>query len=141
MAIVFKHLKNKTIVTSSFFEDVRMMKKTYQDEELRNMRWSNSPKGDQEYYKQNFGKIKLAATVQMITLWKQGCRELTAWVESLTEKQIQEHNYETKYMGEVWKPYESLDPENPEDLKEIQAIDRFVEQQMAALHADEAANA
>ena len=96
MSLIYKQRKNYTEVTSSYFEDYRMIKKGMS--EIKADKWTNKT----EYPNFDFGKLELANVVQLIILAKNGARELSAFADSLQPSQYDK--YKLNYGP--WKDYE-----------------------------------
>lgn len=107
MSLIYKQRKNYTEVTSSYFEDYRMIKKGMA--EVKADKFTNKV----EYPNFDFGKLEMANVVQMIMLAKYGARELSAFVESLAPAQYDK--YKINYGP--WQEYE----EDAEPSKEEQS--------------------
>lgn len=110
MSLIYKQRKNYTEVTSSYFEDVKMLKKSMS--EVKADKFTNKI----EYPGFDFGKLELANAVQIIMLAKYGARELSAFVDSLSPYQYDK--YKINYGP--WKDYEEeLAKESEEQSSDI----------------------
>jgi len=94
---------SKIHVTSTFFDDVRLLQKSEIDTDYRDL-YKNSTF--------SIEKLKLSYVVQKIILWKQGCQELSAWTNSKSNETLK--NYTTNYYGQDFIEYEG-----PIDLKDM----------------------
>lgn len=148
--IVKKTLKNgKCSVTSSYFEDIRLLKASLRE----SMQDDYVPSKWRREKGRDFSELKLATATQCLILAKRGAEELSDFVANL--KQNQYDNYKINYGP--WQPYESyetlvgirdellakdkLDADEQKELdrvtKEIKGIDDFVEQNVAAVASSE----
>src|SRR5574344_7535 len=97
MALVYKTGKNgKKTVTSSYFEDAQLLKSSMADtsKDYRSL-VKEMPDFD-------IGKLQLTSAAKIISLWRQGCSELSEYASSLNAKQCE--GVTTHYMGLDWKP-------------------------------------
>lgn len=99
MSLVYTQRKNCTVVTSSYFEDYRMIRQGMV--ELKADKWVNK----KECPGFDFGKLELANVVQLITLAKEGARELNMFTESLSPQQLEK--YKLNYGP--WKDFDEND--------------------------------
>jgi len=79
---------SKTHVTSTFFDDLRLLQKSEIETDYRDLHRNSLF---------NTEKLKLSYVVQKMVLFKQGCRELTAWVQQRSVEQLK--NVTTNYYG------------------------------------------
>lgn len=107
MSLIFKPRKNFTEVTSSYFEDFKMIKKSMS--EVRADKWINK----KEYPNFDFGALARANAVQLITLARYGAFEVSHFAESLNDNQLSK--YKLNYGP--WKDW-NLD-EDPDEEKMI----------------------
>jgi len=144
--LVRKTLKNgKTSITSSYFDDVRMLKASLREsmqEDYAANKWRREKARD-------FSQLKLATVTQCLILAKIGAAELSEFVSDLKPNQVE--NYKVNYGP--WQPYESyeelvakrnelldkesLEAADQEELnrvtKEIKTVDEFVERNCRAV--------
>lgn len=98
MAIVTTTKGSKKHLTSSYFQDISVLRSSRAD-------WNASkPK----YWQKNedefdTDKLKRAYAIQEIILWRKGCIELSDYVSRLNESQLKDVT--TKYMGEDYEEY------------------------------------
>jgi hypothetical protein len=78
--IVTKLRGKKKHVTSSYFADLRILKQSRFETDYREL------KRNTEF---NTEKLQLAYVVQMIKLWKMGCQELSQYISSLNNAQLE----------------------------------------------------
>lgn len=147
MAIVRNSLKNgKVSVTSSYFEDARLVKASLRD----SLQSDYVPSKWRREKGRDFSQLKLATAAQFIYLNRLGVMELSEFVDNLKPSQYE--NYKINYGP--WKEYESYEDlekkreelleikgyraleedENTElerVTKEIADIDKFVEENTA----------
>jgi hypothetical protein len=92
--ITQKTVGKKKIISSSYFDDLSFLKKSEFETDYRDIKRNT-----------NFdsAKLKLAYTVSKIIMWKKGCAELTAHVNTLGKSQLE--NIETRYLGSDWIEY------------------------------------
>lgn len=83
------------VVTSTYFDDIRTLNESMRDTDFQGMKHDKSCTFDTN-------ALKLAVAVKKITLWRQGCAELSNFAENLKEGQLS--HYETQYMGEEYDP-------------------------------------
>ena len=89
MSLITKTFKNgKRTVTSSYFQDIVMLRKAKQETDYRGLK-------DAKF---DLAALRNGWAVTEIMLWKKGCRELTAYAESLKPAQLE--GLTLKYMGE-----------------------------------------
>lgn len=104
MSLIFKPRKNFTEVTSSYFEDFKMIKKSMS--EVRADKWINK----KEYPNFDFGALARANAVQLITLARYGAFEVSQFAESLNNNQLS--NYKLNYgPWKDWNPDKDPDEE------------------------------
>lgn len=104
MSLIFKPRKNFTEVTSSYFEDFKMIKKSMS--EVRADKWINK----KEYPNFDFGALARANAVQLITLARYGAFEVSQFVESLKDNQLSK--YKLNYgPWKDWNPDKDPDEE------------------------------
>lgn len=102
------------VITSSYFNDMKMLRESMRDTDFMGMRYDKTCNFDT-------GKLKLANAVTQITLWKQGCHELSEYVEKMSAKVAEQ--YETLYYGEDM-PEEPVEPApvyTPEEFAKVEA--------------------
>jgi uncharacterized lipoprotein YehR (DUF1307 family) len=92
-------------VTSSYFDDMRLMKKSEFETDYRDIKRNT---------KFDAIKLKAAYAVQKIILWRKGCIELNQWVSTQNNSQLQ--NVTTDYLGEDYYEWDG-----PVDLDFLQA--------------------
>jgi len=80
----------KKYATSSYFDDIKLLKRSKYDSNMRELKNSNF----------DVNRLQLAYVTQEIILWKQGCRELTEYVIKSSNEQL--NNLETVYPGRDW---------------------------------------
>lgn len=83
--------RNKKTVTSSFFEDIKLLRKSRHDTDYRDLKMNSNF---------NVMGLRQAYLVQEIILWRKGCIELSDYVSKLPNNQIE--GLHTIYMGENW---------------------------------------
>lgn len=105
MSLVFKHRKNFTEVTSSYFEDYRMIRKSMS--EVKAEKWINK----KECPGFDFDALDRANAVQLITLARYGAFEVSQFAESLSNNQLDK--YKLNY-----GPWKDWDPEKEPEEKE-----------------------
>lgn len=100
MSIYTKRVKKNgvKIITSSYFDDIKMLRQSIKDTGVSQLRHDKDCKFD-------VSLLMISSAAQQISLWRQGCFELSQYVESMRPEQWK--NYETAYMGE--SPDESED--------------------------------
>ena len=95
MAIVMKTSKTgKRTVTSSYFDDIGMIRQSLSETDFRALR--------NEQSKFDLNKLSQAAVVEQFRLWHLGCAELNDYVARLKPEQMV--GLTTKFFGEEWKP-------------------------------------
>lgn len=115
MSVYIKRTKKNGIkvVTSSYFDDVRMLRESIKDSGISQMRHDKNCNFDVE-------ALMGASAAQQILLWKCGCYELSNYVESMKPEQWK--NYETLYMGESYTETDEMAPvlseEEAENIKD-----------------------
>lgn len=115
MSVYIKRTKKNGIkvVTSSYFDDVRMLRESIKDSGISQMRHDKNCHFDVE-------ALMGASAAQQILLWKHGCCELSNYVESMKPEQWK--NYETLYMGESYTETDEMAPvlseEEAENIKD-----------------------
>lgn len=115
MSVYIKRTKKNGIkvVTSSYFDDVRMLRESIKDSGISQMRHDKNCHFDVE-------ALMGASAAQQILLWKRGCYELSNYVESMKPEQWK--NYETLYMGESYTETDEMAPvlseEEAENIKD-----------------------
>lgn len=88
MSLVFKTYKSgKRSVTSSYFSDIALIRKSKSETDYRGLK-------DAKF---DLAKLKNEWAVSEIMAFKKGCRELTAYVESLKPSQLE--GLTVKYIG------------------------------------------
>jgi len=87
--IISKSRGIKKTVTSSYFDDVTMLRKSRSESELGKLRKEGNF---------NVPALQQAYLIQEIKLWKMGCNELNTWVSQRSEAELK--NVTTKYMGD-----------------------------------------
>ena len=106
--LVYKPKKNYTEVTSSYFEDYQMIRKSIS--EVKAEKWINK----KECPGFDFGALDRANAVQLITLAKYGAWEVSQFAESLALGQLDK--YKLNYgPWKDWKP-EEADTETEETV-------------------------
>lgn len=106
MSLIFKPRKNFTEVTSSYFEDFKMIKQSIT--EVKAEKWINK----KECPGFNFEALDRANAVQLITLARYGAFEVSQFAESLNDNQL--GKYKLNYGP--WKDW------NPDKDSEEEAI-------------------
>jgi hypothetical protein len=109
MSLSSKPKKNFTEVTSSYFEDFKLIKQSMT--EVKADKWINK----QEYPNFDFGALARANAVQLITLARYGAFEVSQLAESLNNNQLS--NYKLNY-----GPWKDCEP-NKETKEEKQLTD------------------
>ena len=97
MSLIFKPRKNFTEVTSSYFEDFKMIKQSIA--EVKAEKWINK----KECPDFNFEALDRANAVQLITLAKYGAFEVSQFAESLNDNQLSKY----KLSYGPWKDWSS----------------------------------
>ena len=105
MSLIFKPRKNFTEVTSSYFEDYRMIRKSMS--EVKAEKWINK----KECPGFDFDALDRANAVQLITLARYGAFEVSQFAESLSNNQL--GKYKLNY-----GPWKDWDPEKEPKEKE-----------------------
>lgn len=101
--IIKRQGRKGLILTSSYFDDIKMLHKDRQDTR------STFNKHTSYQTRQKTGgmfdemALNLAWSVQEITCWKRGCAELSAYVNKLSPKALAEVE-DVRYYGEYVKP-------------------------------------
>ena len=85
MSLIFKSKKNFTEVTSSYFEDFKMIKQSIA--EVKAEKWINK----KECPGFDFDSLDRANAVQLITLAKYGAWEVSQFAESLNDNQLSKY--------------------------------------------------
>jgi len=83
--------RNKKHATSSFFDDIRLLRRSRFDTDYRDLK--NGMAFD-------VGKLQLAYAAQEIILWRRGCMELSDYINRLPNDQLKD--LVADYMGEDW---------------------------------------
>jgi len=96
--ITVKTKGKKKIVSSSFFEDLAILKKSEYETDYRDIYQNSTFDG---------GALKRAYAVQKITLFKKGCWELTDWVAKQSNQQLD--GITTQYFGKDYEEYVEKD--------------------------------
>lgn len=100
--IIRKQLKSgKVSITSSYFDDARLIKASLRDsmqEDYVPAKWRNGAGRD-------FSELKLATAVQFIILSKQGAEEIKKYLEPMNTEQFKN----LKVNWGPWVDYESYD--------------------------------
>lgn len=99
--LVYKPKKNFIVVTSSYFEDFRMIKQSMV--EVKSEKWINK----KECPGFNFDSLDRANAVQLITLARYGAWEVSQFAESLAQGQL--NKYKLDYGP--WKDWNSEETE------------------------------
>jgi len=104
--------RNKKYVTSSYFDDIRTLRRSKFDTDMRDLRRN---------YNFDVYRLQQAYVSQEIALWKRGCWELSDYVAKLPNDQLKD--LETVYMGQDWAELKDetvetvqriiADPDNP----------------------------
>lgn len=90
--ITIKTLKSgKKKISSSYFDDVKMLKKSLSETDFRGMRAEKGNIFDLETF-------SMENAIMQIMTWEKGCREVTNYVKDLNANQAAD--IETVYMGE-----------------------------------------
>lgn len=102
--ILSKTRRNKKIVTSSYFDDIKTLRKSRYETDYRDL-----------YRNSNFdiSKLKGAYAIQEIILWRKGCWELSDYVTKLGNHQLE--NLQTEYFGSDYTEYTDPIIEGPSD--------------------------
>lgn len=104
MSLIFKPRKNFTEVTSSYFEDFKMIKQSMT--EVKAEKWINK----KECPSFNFEALDRANVVQLITLARYGAFEVSQFAESLNDNQL--GKYKLNYgPWKDWNPDKDPDEE------------------------------
>lgn len=82
----------KRIITSSYFDDIRMLRKSKSDT------FATFSRFDKDALEFDRSGWQLSMVAMEIALWRRGCQELTSYVNSLKPAQV-EMIAETRYMG------------------------------------------
>lgn len=106
--LVYKPRKNFTVVTSSYFEDFRMLKQSMT--EVKAEKWINK----KECPGFNFDALDRANAVQLITLARYGAFEVSQFAESLNDNQLSKYKLD-------YGPWKDWNPED-EEKTEKEAI-------------------
>jgi hypothetical protein len=93
----------KRTVTSSYFDDVRMIRNQKMDQKQSLYDLRHECAKDHTRMQFNTEELALAQAVMEITLWKKGCWELNDWVNKHSNKELLDGCYTTKFMGESWE--------------------------------------
>lgn len=103
MSVYIKRTKKNgvKVVTSSYFDDVRMLRESMKDSGISQMRHDKECHFD-------IGALMNSSIAQQISLWQQGCRELSHYVENMKPEQWK--NYEILYMGDDYVPTDECAP-------------------------------
>jgi len=86
--IVTKVKRNKKIITSSYFEDIKELKRSKYETDYLDL------KRNSEF---DIPKLQKAYLIQEILLWRKGCIELSDYVNKLPNNQLE--GIETFYLG------------------------------------------
>ena len=78
------------VLTSTYFDDVKMLRESLKDSNVSAMRHNKNSCFD-------VSRLILSSVAKQIELWRYGCIELSKYVENMTPNQIKV--YETDYMG------------------------------------------
>lgn len=102
------------VITSSYFNDMKMLRESMRDTDFMGMRYDKTCNFDT-------GQLKLANAVTQISLWRRGCIELSDYVEKMSPKVAEQ--YETLYYGEDMPegPVEPAHVYTPEEFAEVEA--------------------
>lgn len=106
MSLIFKPKKNFTEVTSSYFEDFKMIKQSIT--EVKSEKWINK----KECPGFDFKSLDRANAVQLITLAKYGAFEVSRFAESLNDNQLSK--YKLNY-----GPWKDWSPDKDPDEKSV----------------------
>jgi len=87
--------KNKKYLTSSYFDDIKFLKKSKYDTDYGDLKRNSTFKVDE---------LKRAYAIQEIILWRKGCIELSDYVSKLPNDQLKDT--ETLYLGQDWNELE-----------------------------------
>ena len=102
MSLIFKPRKNFTEVTSSYFEDFKMIKQSIT--EVKAEKWINKKECP------GFDSLSRANAVQLITLARYGAFEVSQFAESLNDNQLSK--YKLNY-----GPWKDWNPDKDPDEK------------------------
>ena len=89
--ITTKTKGSKRYLSSSFFDDIRLLRKSRFDTDYRDLKMNTSF---------DVNRLQQAYLVQQIILWRKGCIELSDYVSKTPIDQLK--NTSTVYMGEDW---------------------------------------
>jgi hypothetical protein len=104
MSLVYTQRKDYTIVSSSYFDDYKMIKEGMR--ELKADKWVNK----KECPDFDFAKLELANVVQLFILAKNGAREVSAFADSLPTQQLDKYRFNYGPWKEVDEDDTSLAP-------------------------------
>lgn len=113
MSVYVKRTKKNgvKVITSSYFDDVKMLRESMRDSGISQMRHDKECHFD-------ISRLMVESAAKQIALWKQGCYELSQYVQNMKEPQWK--NYETEYMGEDYVPTDECAPVLSEEEAERQ---------------------
>lgn len=109
MSLIFKPKKNYTEVTSSYFEDYNLIKQSMR--EVKSEKWIN--KKDCPDF--NFGALDRANAIQLIMLAKNGAREVSQFVDSLSNAQLNKYKFN-------YGPWKEMPEEEATDNEKEQTV-------------------
>ena len=97
MSVYVKRTKKNGVhvLTSSYFDDVKMLRESLKDSNVSAMRRDKNSTFD-------VSRLILSSVAKQIELWRCGCIELSRHVENMTPNQRKV--YETEYMGIDYDP-------------------------------------
>jgi len=84
-------------ISSSFYDDMKLMKRSEYDTDYRDLRYNSN---------MDVEKLKLSYVVQKIILWKKGTQEISQWAMQQPNDYFTRNNVKLDYIGEDWVPYE-----------------------------------
>jgi hypothetical protein len=87
----------KKHVTSSYFKDMDLLRQSEVDTNFSKVR------KEKTYSQDDIEKLRLAYAIQKIVLFKQGCGELSSYINSLADSQLE--NVVPDYRGTTYEEY------------------------------------
>jgi hypothetical protein len=91
----------KTRVTSTYFDDVRMIRQSKMDSKQSIYDLRKEAAKERTTVQFDVGGLQVAWAAQELKLWRMGCRELSEWARTQSPNALD--GVTTVYMGEDWE--------------------------------------
>ncbi|MCF0126072.1 MAG: hypothetical protein HUJ68_10040 [Clostridia bacterium] len=105
MSIVFKPKKNYTVVTSSYFDDIKLIKQSLSET------FKDIHKNTKEYPGFDFNDLQLRSTVEILILANQGAREVSDFFRNLKDNQLSKYKSDYGPWRDCDEEWSKVDPD------------------------------